>query len=289
MNNSAWISSTDLAGHWGKESFELLECIRDGLQPYLYGKPATTVPCPRMSPKQIKEWATHGIDFQNLGKSFDDSPSIFIRGRGTISLGEAWIMAYYNMGDDTIFDTGPKNAFIRFFSYGVQSEEEIKERTWAIYKMQGEPEATEDVISELQKVQFERSEVDAFASEHGLPRIPAKSTQKQIPTIIAQSVSAVQSEMNLLYAALKQIGPLEKSTESEKKQAVLKCFNGRKWKYVQHGDIEDSAVYVFNTGHEKRDFMRALLGKISTRYGWDVPLKDLEKIPPRKEDGGKRS
>ncbi|MCF8082885.1 MAG: hypothetical protein K9M96_07305 [Deltaproteobacteria bacterium] len=275
---SSWISSTELSSHWGKELFELLECIRVGLTPYRFGKPATNVPQPRMSKEQIHTWATERIDLHDLGKSFDDGPTIFIRGRGIIPLAEAWIN-YAPSGQDNIFDTGPKNAFILFFSYGPQAPEEIEKRAQAVYAMQGEPEATESVISELRKCQFKRTEADKFAREHKLPRVIDNSRQKDIPNKTMEGCKWAMNEIGVLYNTVRQAGPLTKSTEAQKMQAVLDRFEKEKrWKYVTRQDIDDRDLYLLNSGHERRDFEKALLRKISERKGWNVPLKDIYEI-----------
>lgn len=287
----SYISPIKLAGHWGKELFELFDCLQKGLPLYLYGKRVfdsdKLTPRPRLSEKEIFTWA-EDVFFK---KANHESRFFLHKTKGRIPLAQAWIKYDTPLpGEDDIFDADPEQAFKWLLAYACVSKKEIRQRSKEVFEMQApeiceeprmsftlphDPNKVENAISQLNRCRFKSNEVNDFAAEHGLPLFQSTVKRPEISSEIVGQARDAHTEIDVLYKSLRNIGPLSATEEKSQRNAVLECFNSRKWLHVVKSDLDNRSLYSFNPGHEKRDFTKGILKMIAQRNDWDAPLEIL--------------
>ncbi len=99
------------------------------------------------------------------------------------------------------------------------------------------------------------------------PYIEEEPAQKDaIQQEVRDKVREAKPEVLEIYEAVKKVGFSGRKPDApaQWKRAVNEAFitNEERFRFVRNEYIEDKKLYVLNPGHEKRDFMGALLKKI---------------------------
>lgn len=244
MSKTNWFSEQELLDHWQIKEFELLERLTEGLQPY--SRLGDPIPPPNNLEKlkRLKNLKSSLESLVALEQRTDRRPAVMAR----IKIEREKNKGQIKTIKEKISKLEKELSDIDIYSWKNYRFSNADEKTKLLEVIKDYLFSKDDVIN------FERNQFE----ENGQDRELINLMDNARPEIeeIYSSILAVGFSGNLLYD--------EEDLEKEWKEAALNRYqqNMQRFKYIKRPYLEDSKLYAFSGGQERRDFVGRILKKI---------------------------